>query len=69
MPNELDNALSQLIPAVKTCSNPNDRQLYRDLNTFETMASTAPSWRALTKAGATAGACGYLQASEKNRAV
>lgn len=59
MPNELDNALSQLIPAVKACSNPNNPKLYRDLTTFEQMAGTAPSWRALARASTGPGACKY----------
>lgn len=45
LPNDLDNALSELIPAVKACSDPNSPG-YRSLDTFELMAGTTPGWPA-----------------------
>lgn len=49
IPNELDNALTQLIPAVVACGDPKSPS-YRDLAVFEGMVSTAPSWRSMTLA-------------------
>lgn len=50
LPNELDNALSQLIPAVKNCSDPSS-PAYRSLDVFEKAAGTTPSWKSLAPRG------------------
>lgn len=44
IPNELDNALSQLIPAVMACGDPQSPD-YLDLAVFEALVETAPAWR------------------------
>ena len=69
IPNELDNALSQLIPAVMACGDPQNPN-YLDLTVFEALVETAPTWRALAAptagvskgAGARGGGRGRLSA-------
>lgn len=51
IPNELDNALCQLIPAVMACGNPKT-STYLDLGAFEKLAEMSPRWRALATDGA-----------------
>lgn len=48
IPNELDNALSELIPAVTACGSPPSRA-YLDLSVFEKLVEAAPGWKSLTK--------------------
>lgn len=50
IPNELDNALSQLIPAVMACGDPQSPD-YLDLAVFETLVETAPTWRGSAAGG------------------
>lgn len=44
LPNNLDNALSLLIPAVKKCSDPLNGDSYLDLGLFEDQAQMVADW-------------------------